>query len=120
MTEERRLTCIRCPMGCQLTVTVIDGEVTDVSGNTCKRGEQYGRAEVTHPVRVVTTTVPVIGSARERMVSVKTVPDIAKDKVFDVMRALEGVVVTAPVSIGDVIVHDVCGTGSDIVATKGA
>lgn len=118
--EERRLTCIRCPMGCQLVVTVEDGVVTGVAGNTCKRGEEYGRLEVSHPVRVVTTTVPVRGSAHERMVSVKTVPDVAKDKVFEVMRALEGVVVEAPVSIGDVIVRDVCGTGSDIVATKGA
>ena len=120
MADVRRLTCIRCPMGCQLAVTVEDGVVTGVTGNTCRRGEEYGRAEVSHPVRVVTTTVPVLGSSTGRMVSVKTVPDVPKDKVFAVMEALEGVVVQAPVAIGDVVVRDVCGTGCDIVATKGA
>ena len=47
--EERRLTCIGCPMGCPLVVTMDGGEVVSVTGNTCKRGEIYGRKEVTNP-----------------------------------------------------------------------
>ena len=54
-TETRELTCINCPLGCQLTVTLVDGEVTSVAGNTCKRGDTYGRKEVTNPTRIVTT-----------------------------------------------------------------
>ena len=34
--EERNLTCIGCPLGCALKVT-IDGENVTVTGNTCKR-----------------------------------------------------------------------------------
>ena len=38
--------------------------------------------------------------------------------VYDVAKALENVVVTAPVAIGDVVLADVCGTGVDVIATK--
>ena len=51
--EERNLTCIGCPLGCALKVT-IDGENVTVTGNTCKRGADYGAKEVTHPMRIVT------------------------------------------------------------------
>ena len=119
-TEIRELTCINCPLGCQLTVTLEDGEVVSVFGNTCKRGDTYGRKEVTNPTRVVTTTVPVAGSASERMVSVKTATDVPKGKVFDVVRALADVTAQAPIEIGDVILADVAGTGVDVVATKSA
>jgi CxxC motif-containing protein len=118
--ETRQLTCINCPLGCQLTVEIEDGEVVRVSGNTCKRGEVYGRKEVTNPTRIVTSSVPVLGSRTERMVSVKTATDIPKDKIFDVMAALKYVTVKAPVRIGDVIVANVADTGADIVATKNA
>ena len=59
--EKRNLTCIRCPLGCQITVTLENGEVKDVTGNTCPRGDQYARKEVTNPTRVVTSIVKVEG-----------------------------------------------------------
>jgi len=118
--EERTLTCIRCPRGCAVTVTLEDGAVVSVRGNSCPRGDAYARAEVTNPTRVVTTTVPVRGSDTERMVSVKTAGDVPKSKGFDVMGALRGIEVTAPVEIGDVLLADVAGTGVDVVVTKRA
>ena len=115
--EIRNLTCISCPMGCQITVEMDGNEVVSVTGNTCKRGEVYARKEVTDPPRIVTSTVKVIGGKAD-MVSVKTKEDIPKDKIFDCMKALKGVEVEAPVHIGDVVVPDAAGTGIDIVATK--
>lgn len=119
-TELTELTCINCPLGCLLTVSMEDGVVTSVTGNTCKRGEVYARKEVTNPTRIVTTSVPVDGSAKERMLSVKTAADVPKDKIFLVMEALADVRAQAPVEIGDVVLADVCGTGVDVVATKRA
>ena len=49
---------------------------------------------------------------------VKTKEDIPKGKIFECMKALTGVEVSAPIGIGDVIISDVAGTGADIVATK--
>ena len=118
--QRRELTCINCPLGCALVVTLDGEEVVGVAGNTCKRGETYGRKEVTNPTRVVTSSVPVEGSEVERMVSVKTAHDVPKNKVFDVIEALSEVRVQAPVRIGDVVLTNVCGTGVDVVATKNA
>ena len=115
--EERNLTCIGCPLGCSITVRMEGGSVISVEGNTCKRGDDYARKEVTNPTRIVTTTVRVSGGS-EAMVSVKTKSDIPKDKIFDCVRALKNVKVEAPVHIGDVICKDIAGTGVDIVATK--
>ena len=115
--EKRNLTCIGCPMGCLLTVEMDNGEVTSVTGNTCKRGDVYARKEVTDPTRIVTSTVRVSGGSIQ-MVSVKTKEDIPKDRIFECVRALKGIQVPAPVHIGDIILKNVADTGVDIVATK--
>jgi CxxC motif-containing protein len=115
--EKRNLTCIGCPMGCQLEVTLENGVVTEVTGNTCKRGDDYARKECTNPTRIVTSTVPVRGG-RIAMVSCKTANDIPKNKIFDVMEAINAVRVDAPVKVGDVLLKDICGTGVDVIATK--
>ena len=113
----RELTCIGCPMGCQLTAVLEDGQVTRVTGNTCPRGDAYARKEVTAPTRIVTTTVRVTGGTLA-MVSCKTRSDIPKGKIFDVVRALKDVEVPAPITIGQVLAENVAGTGVDIIATK--
>lgn len=115
--EKKSLICIGCPMGCVLSVTLENGEVTEVTGNTCKRGDIYARKEVTNPTRIVTSTVKVSGGTLA-MVSVKTKTDIPKGKIFDCVRALKTVCVKAPVHIGDVILKNVADTGVDIIATK--
>ena len=115
--EKRELTCIGCPLGCSITVTMENGQVTDVTGNTCKRGDIYARKEVTNPTRIVTSSVRV-KNGTIAMVSCKTKEDVPKGNIFDVIKALSDVTVEAPVAIGDVIVANVCGTGVDVVATK--
>ena len=115
--ETRYLICINCPMGCPLTVEMDGQEVVRGSGNTCKRGDTYAHKEVTTPTRIVTSTVRVVDGASD-MVSVKTKEDIPKGMIFDCVKALQNVQVTAPISVGDVIVEDVAGTGVDVVATK--
>jgi CxxC motif-containing protein len=115
--ETRKLTCIVCPMGCNLQVKIEDGKVLEVTGNKCKRGNAYALKECTNPTRVVTTTVRVAGGTAA-VVSVKTASDIPKGKISECMEALRGVEVKAPVRIGDVILRNAAGTGVDIVATK--
>lgn len=116
--ETRELTCIGCPLGCALRVELNDaGEVVSVSGNTCKRGEEYGRREVTAPVRMVTSTVRVTGG-KAAVVPVRTATDIPKGKIFDCMDEIRNAVVAAPVKIGDVVIENVAGTGVSIVASK--
>lgn len=115
--KKRELTCIGCPLGCQVMVSMNGGEVVSVEGNTCKRGAEYARKEVTNPTRIVTSTVIVTGG-RDVTVSVKTRTDIPKEKIFDCVRALKGISIPAPVHIGDVVLSDVAGTGVDMIATS--
>ena len=115
--EVRELTCIGCPMGCALTVTLENGEVTSVSGNTCKIGENYGKEEVLNPRRTITSTMRVLGGDAE-VVSVKTAEAVPKGKMMECMAKINETQVKAPVSIGDVLILDVAGTGIAVVATK--
>lgn len=117
MTEVKELTCISCPLGCSLTVTMEGKEVVKVEGNTCPKGKAYGEKEVTNPTRIVTSSVKVRGGILP-VVSVKTASDIPKEKIMDCARVLKEVEVQAPVSIGDVVLEDVCGTGVPMIATK--
>ena len=77
--EKRELTCIGCPLGCAITVTLENGEIQEVTGFTCKRGHDYACKEVTNPTRIVTSTVRLTGSrSGAAVVSCKTAQDIPK------------------------------------------
>lgn len=111
---ERNLICIICPRGCSLKADITSAGVS-VTGNSCPKGEEYAVNECTNPVRTVTATVRV-ANRHNTMASVKTATPVSKDRMMEVMQVLRNTRIQAPVGIGDVILHDVC--GSDIVVTK--
>ncbi|MBQ4199370.1 MAG: DUF1667 domain-containing protein [Kiritimatiellae bacterium] len=110
-----QLTCINCPRGCELTVERNADGTVKVTGHACPRGEAYGIAEMTNPVRMVTGLVRVAGTRRP--LPVKTRTAIPKGKIADVTNLLANTTVLPPKRIGDLIVPDACGTGVDVVAT---
>lgn len=112
------LTCIKCPRGCHVSANIVDGEVQKVEGNFCPRGDDYIRQELIDPKRTVTTTVRLNGSKLQSQVPVKTDQEISKYKVQDVIEALANTELYTPVSIGDVVVENICNTGANIVITK--
>ena len=115
--KKTELTCIRCPIGYMLTVTENQDGTIGVTGNTCSRGEEYGKKETKDPTRTVTSTMKVKNGIRP-VVPVKTKGDIPKGKIADCMEALKRAEAEAPVRIGDILLKNVAGTGVDIVATK--
>lgn len=118
--SERHITktCIVCPMGCELLITLKDStEVIKVAGNRCNRGEGYAIREITDPRRVLTTTVAVEGAA-EPLLPVRTVEAIPKGRLFDAMEVLKSVRVKAPVEAGQVIVENLLNLGVDVVASR--
>jgi len=112
----REITCIRCPAGCRLTVAETEGTLT-VKGNECKLGEQYGRQEYASPMRIVTSSVRVISGARP-LCPVKTAGEVRKADIKKVLAAIHESTVSAPVKIGQVIIKNVIGSGTDVVATR--
>jgi len=109
--------CIGCPLGCRLEVEEEAGEIVEIRGQSCKKGEVFARQEHTDPRRVVTTTVAVAGGLWPRL-PVKTEGDVPKAAIIDVCRMLHGLRLEAPVTIGQVIAADVLGTGVDVVASR--
>lgn len=105
--------CIKCPMGCPLTVEERDGKII-VNGNTCKRGELYGAEEYREPKRAITS---LVRTKSGEVASVKTSCDVPKDRIKDVVEFIGGLTVGDGVRIGDVVATDVLGLGADIVIT---
>lgn len=107
------LTCIECPMGCSIEVTVENGSVTSVKGNTCPRGKMYAESEVICPKRVVTSTVRALNGV---MIPVKTDRPVKKSEMFQVMRKINEVHPKTPVKIGDVLLENIS-DGANLIAT---
>lgn len=109
----RNLICIVCPKGCHLEID----EKLNVKGNGCIRGKNYAISELTNPVRTITTTINVT-NGKITSLPVRTSMPIPKNMIFPVMKYLNKIKVSAPVKIGDIIVKDILGTKSNIVATR--
>jgi len=114
-TEE--MVCVMCPLGCRLTVTIEDKGEIIVSGNKCPRGIEYGKQEVTEPLRILTSSV-LVNNGELPLVSVKTNKPVPRRLIGEIMEILKRTVVEAPVKSGDIILENVLGTGADIVATR--
>jgi len=110
-----KIICIVCPKGCHLEVD--ENNNYAVTGHDCQRGIEYGQTELKNPTRVITSTVKITGALHRRC-PVKTALPIPKGLIADAMRLLDGVELSAPVKIGQVVVKDICGTGVAFVATR--
>lgn len=115
----RTLICIGCPNGCLVTVDKNPDGSLSITGNACKKGEEYALNEVTAPKRTVTSIVRVTGG-KNPVVSVKTKEEIPKEKIAACMEEINRTALKAPVSLGQIVIADVAGTGVDIVATADA
>ncbi|HPY11868.1 MAG TPA: DUF1667 domain-containing protein [Sphaerochaeta sp.] len=114
---EKIITCTVCPVGCQITVTGVDGKVETISGHTCKRGIPFATDEFLLPKRILTSTVRLAGSD-EPLLPVRSDKPIPKDKLFACMEAVKKVQVVAPIQMGDIIIADILGLGSNMIATR--
>lgn len=112
---EKNFICINCPVGCNITVTLDNGKIADIKGNSCAKGIAYVTKEIESPARLVTSTVKVTGGTG-KVASVRTRNEIPKDKIFECMEIINSTQVKAPIKVGDVIIKDVFGT--DIIATS--
>lgn len=103
--------CIMCPVGCELTVEKVGNEIK-VAGNSCVRGETYGKSELTNPMRMVTALI----QTKKGVLPVKTTNLVPKNKIKDVLAEIEKVFVNSA-KAGDVVIKNVCNLGVDVVVT---
>ena len=114
--KEQVITCINCPVGCRMTVQTSQGKILSILDNQCKRGEVYARQESVLPLRMVTAVALVQGSVTP--VSLKTAGPVPKNKIMEVMKAVNGLSLQLPIHIGDILLKNAADTGVDLVATR--
>ena len=112
----KEMYCITCPTGCRLSVDKQDGDIS-VQGNECNRGEEFAIAEMTNPMRTLTTTVRTTFPGVP-VLPVRTDGEIPKGKIMDAMRALNRVVVSNEHDVGDAVVANIVGTGVRVIVTS--
>ena len=115
---KKEIICTVCPRGCSITVDGDGKNVQTVEGYGCKRGLEYASAEYAHPVRILTTTVRLADTDHD-LLPVRSAKPLPKEQIFACMEVIRAVTVEGPVAMHQVIVPDICGTGADIIATKG-
>ena len=120
--ETLQFNCTTCPFECLLTVEVerdADGAVVEmrsVAGNSCPRGDKFAHQELTCPMRVLTTTVAVSGGD-EALLPVRTAEAIPLELHAQAMDLIRGLIVDAPIRMGDVVLDDLLDTGINLIAS---
>lgn len=121
---DREMTCIVCPNSCKLKIWYSsklnsnEGESQiKVVGNKCPRGEKFAIEELTAPKRSISSTVATC-FVDLPVVPVKTSKEIPKERIFDVMREINGVLIEEEMKAGDVVISNVLDLGADVVLTR--
>ena len=110
-------TCIICPNGCEIAAEYEGTRLLGCSGNLCKRGEEYVKQELLDPRRTIASSVLVQGGDLP-LVSVRLTKPVPRDRIFDVMEQIRALRLSAPVAVGQVLIADILGLGSDLIATR--
>lgn len=122
VTETLQFNCTTCPSECILTVEVervANGaavEVRSVTGNNCPRGDKFAHQELTCPMRVLTTTVAASGGD-EALLPVRTSEAIPLELHAQAMDLIRGVIVEAPIRMGDVVLENLPDTNINLIAS---
>lgn len=119
--ETLKFNCTTCPSECLLTVEVerdADGvaEVRSVAGNSCPRGDKFAHQELTCPMRLLTTTVAVSGGD-EALLPVRTSEAIPLELHAQAMALIRGLVVNAPIRMGDIVLENLLDTNINLIAS---
>jgi CxxC motif-containing protein len=112
-----RLTCVLCPVGCELEVKRDGSTEVEVSGNQCDKGIPFAVEEVLHPRRNLATSIP-IRNAAAKMVSVRLSGRVPREMIFPILAEIARLRPEAPVRRGQVLIAGVLGTGVDVIATR--
>jgi CxxC motif-containing protein len=116
MQEKTKILCITCPKGCTLEVTH-DGQTIVEIKPGCKRGHEYAHRELVDPRRMVASTVKVRHGIHP-LLPVYTSAPLPKGKIRELLTELRQFEISAPVTMGTVLIENVFGTGVNILASR--
>ena len=116
----KTIICLDCPSACVMVVKLDGmGNVVDIEGAKCKKGEEFARSDIKEPKRILTTTVRVMSTDKEHpLLPVKSALPIPIRSINAAVLELAKARISVPVHVGDVIIKDIAGSGIGIVATS--
>ena len=82
----KEFVCITCPNSCRMQAELENGQ-WKVTGNKCKRGQQFAESEMTCPKRTFSTTVKTAWDSVP-VIPVRVSREIPKDKIFQIMEEI--------------------------------
>ena len=112
-----RMTCVLCPVGCELEVGKNATGKLQVKGNQCDKGIPFALEEALYPRRNLATSVPVRGTAA-KMIPVRLSQPVPREMLFPILAEISKLRPETPVCRGQVLIADVLGTGADVIATR--
>jgi CxxC motif-containing protein len=115
--EKRHFVCVVCPIGCEIDVVHDGDKIISMEGNKCEKSEEFVRQELIEPMRILTTTVRILG-ARWSVIPVRSDKAVPKRLFPRIIKQLRCIKLQAPVSMLDVVVKDVLDTGANIITTR--
>ena len=114
----KTIICTVCPLSCNVFLELGDNdEIVSLTGNRCPRGKAYAAKEHTAPERTLTTTVKVRGGIHP-LLPVRTDQPIPKEMLLEAVQAVSDLEVEGPIRMGQVLIEDFLGTGSNLVASR--
>ena len=113
----KKMICIECPKGCNLSVDVEGCKVLSVQGAKCPKGTGYAISEMENPSRIFTSTVLAKGLSL-KLVPVRTDKPIPKKDIFRAQEEVSKMKITSPFKSGDTITGDFLGLGVKLIATR--
>ena len=84
---------------------------------SCKRGLDYAKQEFFAPKRVLTTTIRVKNGFLP-LLPVRVDQAILKSKLNDALDTIAKTEVEAPIKMGDVLIENIAGEDSNIIASR--
>jgi CxxC motif-containing protein len=112
----KNLVCFICPNSCRLTLIESNGKL-QVRHNGCPRGIEFAQKEIYDPERTLTSTVKVLGGVLP-LVSVRSDIPVKKDELIGIVKQLDGIVIPAPVTSGQVVLKNAGKNKATIIATR--
>ncbi len=109
--------CIVCPTGCLVQVKKDEQGNINFEGYTCKRGLEYAKQEYFEPKRIITTTMRVENGFLP-LIPVRSEHPILKNRINDALLEIAKQKVTAPISIGDILIENILNLGVNIIASR--
>lgn len=113
----KEYTCITCPRGCVIEAQVEHDAIVSIEGAACDKGRKFVEQELVDPKRNIATSVLVLNGACP-LASVRLTRPVPRAKISALLEAIKHATLNAPVSIGDIVIGNVLGLGSDVIATR--